>query len=51
MTRIHWLNPVKGPFTRAADWSTGTVPAVGDEAILEGDPEGVGGGASRPPRI
>ena len=40
MTIIHWLNPISGSFTNAADWSGGSVPGASDDAILE-----VGGAA------
>ena len=34
MAKIRWLNAVDGNFDTAADWSTGTVPGVGDRAVL-----------------
>ncbi len=35
MTAIHWLNPVSGSFTNAADWSGSVVPGQDDDAILD----------------
>jgi hypothetical protein len=35
MSQIHWLNPVSGGFTNAADWQGGTVPGASDDAILD----------------
>jgi hypothetical protein len=34
MSKIYWLNPVKGKFTDAADWRGGVVPGASDDAIL-----------------
>ncbi|HEV2097340.1 MAG TPA: hypothetical protein VGR45_00270, partial [Stellaceae bacterium] len=38
MTAISWKSPVSGSWTTATDWSTGTVPAAGDDVTI-----GVGG--------
>ena len=35
MAAIHWLNPISGSFTNAADWSGGAVPSADDEALLD----------------
>lgn len=35
MSQIHWLTQVDGLFTVPGDWSTGTVPSTGDDAILD----------------
>ena len=35
MSAIHWLNPLSGNFTHAADWSGGKVPGASDDAILD----------------
>jgi hypothetical protein len=40
MADIHWLNPVSGSFTNAADWSGGVVPGASDDAILDAAGEG-----------
>ena len=34
MSQIHWLNPISGSFTNAADWQGGTAPGASDDAIL-----------------
>jgi hypothetical protein len=34
-TTIHWLNGINGNWTTASDWSTGTVPGVGNGASLD----------------
>jgi len=35
MAQIHWTSPVSADFSTAADWSSGTVPGAGDDAILD----------------
>ena len=33
MAAIHWLNPLSGSFTNAADWGGGMVPGPSDGAV------------------
>ncbi|MBA3811730.1 MAG: hypothetical protein H0X27_08855, partial [Caulobacteraceae bacterium] len=35
MTKIHWKTATSADFNTAVDWSTGTVPGAGDDAILD----------------
>lgn len=34
MAVINWKNPVSGDWEVAADWSTGTLPASGDDVTI-----------------
>ena len=34
MTAIHWKSAISGPFTTAADWIPGQVPAAGDDVFI-----------------
>jgi hypothetical protein len=34
MTQIFWKTAINGNFATASDWSTGTVPGPGDDAVI-----------------
>lgn len=34
MATKSWSNPVNGSFTNAANWSSGSIPGPGDDAVI-----------------